>query len=86
MRANVRDLGSLPTRRKLRAPGNPGNPGTSFLVRVNVELRRAARRLGLERDRCSVDEALARAERLRTNRCLTDQRTIRLIHGYGTDN
>jgi DNA mismatch repair protein MutS2 len=33
---------------------------------------------------CTVDEALARAERFLDESLLTDQRTIRVIHGYGT--
>jgi len=31
-----------------------------------------------------VDEAIARAERFLDESLLTDQRTVRLIHGYGT--
>ena len=31
-----------------------------------------------------MDEALARAERFLDESLLTDQRTVRLIHGYGT--
>jgi DNA mismatch repair protein MutS2 len=33
---------------------------------------------------CSVDEALARAERFLDGALLTEQRTVRFIHGYGT--
>jgi DNA mismatch repair protein MutS2 len=33
---------------------------------------------------CSVDEALAKAERFLDESLLNDQRTIRVIHGYGT--
>ena len=33
---------------------------------------------------CSVDEALARTERFLDESLLGDQRTVRLIHGYGT--
>jgi DNA mismatch repair protein MutS2 len=33
---------------------------------------------------CSVDEAIARAERFLDESLLTDQRVVRLIHGYGT--
>ena len=33
---------------------------------------------------CTVDEAIARAERFLDESLLTDQRTVRLIHGYGT--
>ena len=33
---------------------------------------------------CSVDEAIARAERFLDESLLTDQRVVRFIHGYGT--
>jgi DNA mismatch repair protein MutS2 len=33
---------------------------------------------------CTVDEAIARAERFLDESLLTDQRTVRVIHGYGT--
>jgi DNA mismatch repair protein MutS2 len=33
---------------------------------------------------CTVDEAIARAERFLDESLLTDQRVVRLIHGYGT--
>jgi DNA mismatch repair protein MutS2 len=33
---------------------------------------------------CTVDEALTRAEKFLDDTLLTDQRTVRLIHGYGT--
>jgi DNA mismatch repair protein MutS2 len=33
---------------------------------------------------CTVDEAITRAERFLDESLLTDQRTVRLIHGYGT--
>ncbi|PYQ68878.1 MAG: hypothetical protein DMG04_30450 [Acidobacteria bacterium] len=33
---------------------------------------------------CTVDEAIARAERFLDDLLLTDQRVVRLIHGYGT--
>jgi len=33
---------------------------------------------------CTVDEALARAERFLDESLLTDHRVVRLIHGYGT--
>jgi hypothetical protein len=33
---------------------------------------------------CTVDEALTRAERFLDESLLTDQRVVRLIHGYGT--
>ena len=33
---------------------------------------------------CTVEEALARTERFLDEMLLTDQRTVRVIHGYGT--
>jgi DNA mismatch repair protein MutS2 len=33
---------------------------------------------------CTVDEALTRAEKFLDDTLLTDQRTVRVIHGYGT--
>jgi DNA mismatch repair protein MutS2 len=33
---------------------------------------------------CTVDEAISRAERFLDESLLTDQRTVRFIHGYGT--
>jgi DNA mismatch repair protein MutS2 len=33
---------------------------------------------------CTVDEALARAERFLDDTLVTDQRTVRVIHGHGT--
>ena len=46
----------------------------------------AARRTALDLNviGCTVDEAIARAERFLDESLLTDQRIIRLIHGYGT--
>jgi DNA mismatch repair protein MutS2 len=52
---------------------------------VNVELQ-PREGLGTELNviGCTVDEAIARAERFLDESLLTDHRTIRLIHGYGT--
>ena len=33
---------------------------------------------------CSVDEALSRVERFLDDLLLTDERQVRIIHGYGT--
>jgi DNA mismatch repair protein MutS2 len=33
---------------------------------------------------CTVDEALSRAEKFLDETTVTDQRTVRLIHGHGT--
>jgi DNA mismatch repair protein MutS2 len=84
MRSNVRDL-----RVVAAAPGTSGIPGTSGTlssrVRVNVELiPRDTTPTDLNVIGCTVDEALTRAERFLDESLLSDQRTIRLIHGYGT--
>ena len=54
-------------------------------VSVNVELQpRETTPSDLNVIGCTVDEALARAERFLDESLLTDQRVVRLIHGYGT--
>ena len=71
MRAAVRDLRII--------------AATTPKVSVHVELQpREAGPTDLNVIGCSVDEALARAERFLDESLLTDQRVIRLIHGYGT--
>jgi DNA mismatch repair protein MutS2 len=54
-------------------------------VSVNVHVRS---REGLATDLnvigCSVDEAITRLERFMDELLLTDCRTLRIIHGYGT--
>src|SRR3954464_13513899 len=74
MRASVRDLQVVGS-----APAPAGK------VRVNVDLQpRDAPAADLNVIGCSVDEAISRAERFLDESLLTDQRTIRVIHGYGT--
>jgi DNA mismatch repair protein MutS2 len=52
---------------------------------VHVEIQpREAGRSDLNVIGCTVDEALTRAERFLDQALLTDQHTVRLIHGYGT--
>jgi DNA mismatch repair protein MutS2 len=54
-------------------------------VKVNVELRpREATTVDLNVIGCTVDEAISRAERFLDESLLTDQRVVRVIHGYGT--
>jgi DNA mismatch repair protein MutS2 len=54
-------------------------------VSVRVELQpRDATPSDLNVIGCSVDEALSRAERFLDESLLSDQRTVRFIHGYGT--
>ncbi len=77
MRASVRDL-----RVVSQAGGTPPAPAT---VNVHVELRpRDATTADLNVIGCSVDEAIARAERFLDESLLTDQHVVRFIHGYGT--
>ena len=74
MRASVRDL------RVVAAA-----PAPAARVRVNVELQpRETSPSDLNVIGCTVDEAIARAERFLDESLLTDQRVVRLIHGYGT--
>ena len=72
LRAHVRDL-------KVIAAAAP------VKVNVNVALQpRESTLADLNVIGCSVDEALARAERFLDESLLNDQRVIRVIHGYGT--
>jgi DNA mismatch repair protein MutS2 len=74
MRASVRDL---------RVIGSARN--TAPTVRVNVALQpRDAAPADLNVIGCTVDEALSRAERFLDESLLSDQRVVRVIHGYGT--
>ena len=73
MRASVRDLRFV-----------AGQPAAAR-VSVNVDLRpREGSQADLNVIGCTVDEAISRAERFLDESLLTDQRVIRLIHGYGT--
>ena len=72
MRASLNDL---------RVVGAPATAKVS--VRVDLQPREATT-VDLNVIGCSVDEALARAERFLDESLLNDQRTIRVIHGYGT--
>ena len=72
MRASVRDL---------RVVGGQA----AARISVNVALQpRETTPSDLNVIGCTVDEAIARAERFLDESLLTDQRVIRLIHGYGT--
>ena len=73
MRASLRDLRLV----------SAAQPAAS--VKVNVELQpRDSAPSDLNVIGCTVDEALSRAERFLDESLLTDQRVVRLIHGYGT--
>ncbi len=77
MRASTRDL------RVIASAG--ATAAAPARVSVHVELQpRGAMALDLNVIGCTVDEAIARAERFLDESLLTDQRVIRLIHGYGT--
>jgi DNA mismatch repair protein MutS2 len=77
MRANLRGL------RVVQEGAAAGNAGGR--VKVNVELQpRDTVPSDLNVIGCTVDEAIARAERFLDESLLTDQRTVRVIHGYGT--
>jgi DNA mismatch repair protein MutS2 len=74
IRASLRDL---------RVVGGGSPP----VARVNVHVELQPRETGLTDLNvigCSVDEALARAERFLDESLLSDQRVVRFIHGYGT--
>jgi len=74
MRASVRDLKRI-----------GGTQPAAQQVRVNVDLQpRDTSPSDLNVIGCTVDEAIARAERFLDESVLTDQRVVRLIHGYGT--
>ena len=75
MRASVRDL---------RVVGGP-KPPTPANVRVHVALQPHDTAVSdLNVVGCTVDEALSKAERFLDESLLTDHRTVRFIHGYGT--
>jgi DNA mismatch repair protein MutS2 len=75
MRASVRELRVI-----------AGAARTPAAVKVNVELqpRDSGTLADLNVIGCSVDEALSKAERFLDESLLSDQRVIRVIHGYGT--
>jgi DNA mismatch repair protein MutS2 len=76
MRASVRDL---------RIVAGAKSQTDQARVTVNVELQpRETMPSDLNVIGCTVDEAITRAERFLDESLLTDQRVIRLIHGYGT--
>jgi DNA mismatch repair protein MutS2 len=75
MRASVRDLRFV----------SAASQQAVAPVRVNVDLRpRETTPADLNVIGCTVDEAISRAERFLDESLLTDQRVVRLIHGYGT--
>ena len=62
-----------------------GPSGAPPRVRVNVDLQpRTGSQAELNVIGCNVDEALSRAEKFLDAAMVGDQRTVRVIHGYGT--
>ncbi len=79
MRASIRDL------RVIGGNGGAHGKAAPAKVSVHVELQpRESTTVDLNVIGCSVDEALSRAERFLDETLLSDQRVVRLIHGYGT--
>ena len=75
MRASVRDLRFV----------SSGSQAQAAHVKVSVDLQpRESAAADLNVIGCTVDEAISRAERFLDESLLTDQRVVRLIHGYGT--
>ncbi|HZA36539.1 MAG TPA: endonuclease MutS2 [Vicinamibacterales bacterium] len=78
MRAKVKEL-------RLLGRSSPGAAPSEAQVRVNVTLQP---RDGLLSEinviGCNVDEALARTERLLDDTLVTEQKSVRVVHGYGT--
>jgi DNA mismatch repair protein MutS2 len=79
LRARVADL-------RLIARGGPAVAKAGGRVNVNVQLQpRGDETVGdLNVIGCTVDEAVARTARFLDETLLLEQRTIRVIHGYGT--
>jgi DNA mismatch repair protein MutS2 len=74
LRAAVKDL---------RVIGGAPAPSTSVKVRVDLQPRDGSL-ADLNVIGCTVDEAITRAGRFLDETTLTDQRTVRVIHGHGT--
>ncbi len=72
----------------LRVVSRAQGTGSAPAARVTVNVQAAPRAEGLTADLnvigCTVEEALARTERFLDEMLLGDQRTMRVIHGYGT--
>ncbi len=79
MRASVRDL-------RVIAGGNaPGHVHVNIVGAIREPpLRGRDGTVDLNVIGCTVDEAISRAERFLDEALMTDQRVLRLIHGYGT--
>ena len=74
LRARLDDL-------RVMAPASVAAPK----VRVNVDLQpRSGQTTELNVIGCNVDEAISRAEKFLDDAVIAEQRTLRVIHGYGT--
>jgi DNA mismatch repair protein MutS2 len=78
LRSPVKDLRVL-----AKAPADSAAPAASVKVRVDLQPRETSLS-DLNVIGCTVDEALSRAEKFLDETTVTDQRTVRLIHGHGT--
>jgi DNA mismatch repair protein MutS2 len=79
LRARLADL-----RLVSRAAATSPKPASRVSVNVQFTPRRGEASSELNLIGCTVDEALARMERFLDETLLADQRTVRVIHGYGT--
>ena len=62
-----------------------GGPAPAATVRVNVDLQpREGLLTELNLIGSNVDDALVRAEKFLDDASIAEQKTVRLIHGYGT--
>jgi DNA mismatch repair protein MutS2 len=68
---------------ELRVIDTPKAPPAKVNVHVQLQPREGSLS-DLMLVGCTVDEALTRVERFLDETLLTEQRTVRLIHGYGT--
>ncbi len=70
---------------ELHVLGQAPSPASAPSVRVNVDLQpRQGSLSDLNVIGCSVDEAITRAEKFLDETTVSDQRTVRFIHGFGT--
>jgi DNA mismatch repair protein MutS2 len=79
LRARTADLRLMPK-------SGGGAPAPAARVNVNVQLQPRGDETvsDLNVIGCTVEEAIARTERFLDETLLSDQRTVRVIHGYGT--
>ncbi|HEY3382271.1 MAG TPA: Smr/MutS family protein [Vicinamibacterales bacterium] len=66
------------------ATASASQPASRVSVQVQLQPRGDSRASDLNVIGCTVEEALTRTERFLDETLLADQRTVRVIHGYGT--